>query len=543
METLLRALRVSVLVGGAVLGLAGCGESSSAREEGTLKATYASFPDYLDPQLSYTAEGWTAMYDTYIPLLTYAHASGPAGSAIVPGLAKAMPEIGDDGRVYSLTLRPGLRYSDGRPVRASDFKATIERLFEINSPGSPFYTDIVGAERFAATKRGGIAGIDANDRTGEIEIRLVKPRGTFTNELAMMFAAPLPPGTPAVDQTASPPPATGPYEIVEAQPGRGWAYVRNPQWEGANGERIPTVPDGHFDEIEVRVVRNDATRTHEVESGDVHWTQSNPPSDLYASVKEKYEGDQFRVEQTVSTYFFWMNTQRPPFDDLRVRQAVNYAVDRDALERIYAGSLAGLHQILPPGMPGHEPFDPYPHDMAKAKQMIAAADPADREITVWANDENPNNEATAYYESVLDELGFEATLREVNAANYFSVVGNGSTPDLDTGWQSWFEDYPHPNDFFEPLLAGESIQPVGNNNIAHADFARLDAKMGRLGEQQLGPRQEREYAQLDREFMALAPWVSYGNNTTSTFVSDEIDLDAVVYNPTFGVDLTSLQFE
>jgi peptide/nickel transport system substrate-binding protein len=530
-------------VGGAVLGLVACGESSSAREDKALKATYASFPDYLDPQLSYTLEGWTAMYDTYIPLLTYAHAGGAAGSEIVPGLAEAMPEISADGRTYELTLRPGLRYSDGRPVRASDFKASMERLFEINSPGAPFYTDIVGAERFAKTKRGGIAGISTDDRTGEITIRLVQPRGTFTNELAMMFAALLPAGTPAVDQTASPLPATGPYETVESRPGRGWSYVRNPQWEEANGERIPTVPDGHFDSIEVRVVRNDHTRTREVENGEAHWTQSNPPSDLYASVKEKYEGDRFRVEQTVSTYFFWMNTERPPFDDPRVRRAINYAVDRDALERIYAGSLAGLHQILPPGMPGHERFDLYPHDLAKAKRMIAAADPADREITVWANDEDPNNEATAYYESVLDELGFDATLREVNGANYFSVIGNDATPDLDTGWQNWFEDYPHPNDFFEPLLAGESIQPVGNSNVAHASFPRLDAEVRRLGEEQLGSRQEGEYAQLDKEFMEQAPLAPYGSSTSSTFVSDEIDFDAVVYNPTFGADLTSFQLK
>lgn len=535
-------LGVCVLLLAAALGLGACG-GSAGEEGGTLKASYASFPDYLDPQLSYTAEGWTAMYDTYVPLLTLAHASGAAGSRVVPGLAASLPRIGDGGRTYTLTLRRGLRYSDGAPVRASDFPATIERLFRINSPGSPFYTDIVGAEEFAKTKRGGIPGIEADDRTGRIVIHLVKPRGTFVNELAMMFAAPLPAGTPAEDLTAAPPPATGPYEIVDTKVGRGWAYVRNPQWGRHNAALVANVPSGHVDAIDVRVVRNDATRVHEVERGEVDWTQSSPPADLYASVKDRYEGSQFRVERTVSTYYFWMNTRRPPFDSLEVRQAVNYAVDPAALERIYAGSLAASHQILPEGMPGRRDIDLYPHDMAKARRLIREAAPADRSVTVWANDESPNNEAAAYYQGVLTRLGFDAKLKEVNAENYFSVIGNESTPELDTGWFDWFEDYPHPNDFFQPQLAGESILPVGNSNFAHLDVPRLNAKISRLGEEGLGTRQEAEYARLDREYMELAPWVPYGSNTTSTFVSADVDLDKVVYNPTYGDDLTSFELK
>jgi peptide/nickel transport system substrate-binding protein len=535
------ALAVAGLIAVAALGLGGCG--SSGAPSGTLRATYASFPDYLDPQLSYTLEGWTAMYDSYIPLVTYAHKSGKAGSEVVPGLARSLPKVSDDGKTYTFTLRKGLRYSDGTPIRASDFPATIERLFRLNSPASPFYTVIAGAERFARTKHGGISGIEADDATGRIVIHLTEPRSSFVNVLAMMSAALLPAGTPAEDQTASPPPASGPYEIVDTKVGSGWSYRRNPEWAKRNGPRIPEVPAGQIGRIDVRVVRNDATRTHEIENGEADWTEANPPSDLYAGVKAKYEGTQFRVEHTVSTYLFWMNMERPPFNDLRVRRAVNYAVDTAALERIYAGSLAAAHEILPPGMPGHRTFNLYPPDMAKAKRLIAAADPADRNIVVWAIDEKPNNEAAQYYQGVLTELGFHAKLKEVNAANYFSVVGNESTPELDTGWLDWFADHPHPNDFLQPLLSGDSIQPTGNSNLSHTDVPRLNAKVARLSREPLGPGQEAEYGQLDREYMELAPVVPYGNNTTSTFVGSDIDLDAVVYNPTFGDDLTSFRFK
>ena len=542
-STKLAALTLALVVALALSACGKSGSSSSGREGGTLKATFGSFPDSLDPGLAYTGEGSTAVYDVYVPLLTYAHASGSAGSKVIPGLATALPKIGDGGRTYTLTLRKGLRYSDGKPVKASDFAAAIERLFELNSPGSPFYTDIVGAEAFAKMKQGGIAGIETDDKSGRIVIHLVKPRGTFANELALPFAAPVPAGTPAEDLTAHPPPATGPYVISDAQPGRGWDYRRNPQWSGANAKLLPQIPSGHVDRIEVDVLRNPSTQVNDVESGRYDWMGNPPPADRYAAVKSKYEGSQFKVEPTISTYFFWMNTTQAPFDDVKVRQAVNYAIDSRALERIYAGQVTGTQQILPPGMPGYKRLDLYPHSLAKAKELVAAAKPSDREITVWTDNESPNDEAGEYLEGVLKQLGFETTLKIVNADNYFGVIGNESTPNLDIGFANWFEDYPHPNDFFQPLLSGESIVPSGATNLARIDDPELNAKITRLAEGPLTPQVEGEYAELDREFMEQAPWAPYGTSTLPTFVSSEIDLDKVIFNPTFAQDLTSFQFK
>lgn len=525
------------------LGLAACGSGGEGREGGVLRATFGSFPDYLDPALSHSEEGWTAIYDTYVPLLTYKHASGKEGSEVIPGLARALPEISSDGKVYRLQLRSGLRYSDGSPVRASDFSRAIERVFLLNSSGSPFYTDIAGASRFAKTKRGGISGIVADDASGRITIRLVRPRGTFLQELALPFAAPLPAGTPDEDLTADPPPATGPYEIVSSTPGKGWSYARNPFWEKANAKRMPQIPAGHVDRIEVTVLRNPSSQVSDLESGRFDWMENPPPPDEYAAVKDEYEGTQFREEQTESTYFFWMNMTEPPFDDIRVRRAVNRAVDPRALERIYAGQLVATQQILPPGMPGYERYELYPYDLEEARAMIREADPADRQITVWTDDERTQEEAGTYYASVLEDIGFDVELKVLGADNYFTVIGNASTPDLDTGWASWFQDYPHPNDFFQPLLSEESIFPTNTSNLSRTADPALSAKIERLAERPLDAGVEAEYAALDEEFMRQAPWVPYGTGTIPTFVSSAIDLDEVVYNPTFNQDLTSFRFK
>jgi peptide/nickel transport system substrate-binding protein len=540
---LIASLTIATLSVVAAVGLASCGSgSSSGKEGGTLKGAYTSFPDYLDPQLSYTAEGWTAMYNTYIPLLTYKHAGGKEGSEVIPGLAESLPKVTNGGKTYTMKLRKGLEYSNGMPVKASDFKFAVERCFKVNSGGSPFYTDIVGAEKFAKTKTGGIPGIKTNDKTGEIVINLANPRGTFENELALTFVAPVPQNTPEEDQSADPPPATGPYEIVKSQPGRGWSYERNPAWKRSNGKAMPDLPSGHMDKIEIEVLRNQSTQVNDVEQGKLNWIFDPPPTDRYQEVKEKYEGTQFRTEPTLSTYYFWMNTKKAPFNDLKVREAVNYAVDSKALERIYTGQLAGTQQILPPGMPGYEKFELYPHNMAKAKQLFKEANPSDTDITVWTDSESPNNDAGTYYQGVLKELGFNANLKIVNADNYFTIIGNASTADLDTGWTDWFEDYPHPNDFFQPLLNGASIQTTNNQNFSNTADPALDQKVDKLGEQTLGPEQEKQYSEVDKEYMEQAPWVPYGNRTLSTFVSSDINLEGIIWNPTFEDDLSSIEF-
>jgi peptide/nickel transport system substrate-binding protein len=523
------------------LGAAGCG-GGEGHEGGTLRGASLSFPDYLDPGLSYTLEGWTSMYNTYIPLLTYAHAGGSAGTELIPGLARSLPQVSDGGRTYTLSLRPGLEYSDGTPVRASDFEATIERLFRINSPGSTMYTVIAGAERFSKTRTGDIGGIEADDRTGKIVIRLVEPSSSFSNLLAALFAAPLPPGTPASNQSQHPPPATGPYEITSSEPGKSWEYRRNPAWARSNAAAMPDLPGGHVNRIRMTVLNNPSSEVSEVENGGIDWMQNPPPPDRYAEIRKRFEGTQFRPEPVISNFYFWMNTQRPPFDDVRVRRAVNYGLEPGALERIYAGSLTRFQQIIPPGMPGFSRFQPYPHNLAKARRLIAAADPSDRRVTVWTDSIPPAKEAGEYYEQVLNRIGLDAKLKAVPPSTYFTVIGNASTPDLDTGWSNWLLEYPNPNSLFGPQLSGKSITGVNDTNYARFDDPAINAEITRLGREQLGPKQEHEYAALDRRVMAQAPWAPFGNLTLATFVSKEIDLEKVIYNPIYGHDLTSFEF-
>ena len=217
-----------------------------------------------------------------------------------------------------------------------------------------------------------------------------------------------------------------------------------------------------------------------IEQNTIDFMVDPPDADRLAEVKAKF-GDRFRLEESINTYYFWMNTQKAPFNDLRVRQAINYAIDPEALNRVFGGRLHPTQQILPPGMPGYEEYKLYPGpDMDKAKQLIAEANPADKDITVWTDDEPDRKRIGEYYHDLLTQLGFNATLKVIAGDVYWTTIGNQSTPDLDTGFADWFQDFPHPDDFFRPLLNGASILPTNGNNFSRVYIPELDAKMNEL---------------------------------------------------------------
>jgi peptide/nickel transport system substrate-binding protein len=543
--SVLRTVFIVSIIGAVALGIAACGadhrSSSRGPSGGDITVTTTSFPDYVDPQLSYTVEGWEVLWNVYTPLLTYKHERGEAGTQVVPGLAKDMPEISSDGKTYKLTLRPNMKYSDGTPIKASDFSYAIQRLFKTDSGGSVLYDKIVGASDYAEGKAETINGISTNDETGDITISLTAPNGTFNNVLGLMFAAPVPPTTPLdKDATNNPPPSSGPFMIGKVDAPRTLTLERNPNFHTVKDAGADGVPDAGVDKITVVENKNDSAQVTDIEQNKTDFMIDQPASDRLGEVKSQY-GDRFRLEDSINTYYFFMNTQKPPFNDVRVRQAINYALDPDALNRIFGGRLHPTQQILPPGMPGYQEYKLYPGpDMIKAKQLIAEANPADRDITVWTDDEPERKRTGEYYHDLLTQLGFNATLKVIAGDVYWTTVGNESTPDVDTGFGDWFQDYPHPDDFFRTLLHGESILPTNSNNLSRVDIAPNNAKMDELLQKQLGDGGVTDqYAALDKAYMEQAVWAPYGNEQFATFTSERLDFEKAYHHLLFAQDYSA----
>ncbi len=525
-------------------GIGACGGDSGdgSGSGGDINISMTSFPDYIDPQLSYTLEGWEVLYNTYVPLLTYKHVRGADGTQVVPGLAEDMPEVSPDGKTYKLKLRQNMKYSDGTPIKASDFTYAIQRLFKADSGGSVFYEPIVGAGDYADGKADTISGIVTDDDTGDITITLTAPNGTFENVLGLPFAAPVPPSTPLdKDATNDPPPTSGPFMITKVEAPQTMTMERNPNFQTVKDAGATEVADAAVDKITITQNKSNSAQVTGVEQNTIDFMVDPPDADRLAEVKAKFS-DRFRLEESINTYYFWMNTQAAPFDDVRVRQAVNYAIDPEALNRVFGGRLHATQQILPPGMPGYEEYKLYPGpDMAKAKALIAEANPADMDITVWTDDEPDRKRIGEYYHDLLTQLGFNATLKVLAGDVYFTTIGNESTPDLDTGFSDWFQDFPHPDDFFRPLLNGASILPTNGNNFSRVNNPELDAKMNELLTKQLTDEGVvKQYADLDKQYMEQAVWAPYGNEEFTTFVSDRIDFDKAYNHLLFSQDYSAL---
>jgi peptide/nickel transport system substrate-binding protein len=543
---MLRKISTVACVATLTLGVGACGGgsdsgSSGGGSGGDINISMTSFPDYVDPQLSYTVEGWEVMYNTYVPLLTYKHAKGQDGTQVVPGLAQEMPDVSPDGLTYKLKLRSNMKYSDGTPIKASDFTYAIKRLFKANSGGSVFYEAIAGAGDFASGKSDQISGIKTDDGTGDITITLNEPNGTFDNILALPFAAPVPPSAPlSSDATNNPPPSSGPFMITKVEAPQTMTLERNPNFKTVKDAGADEVADAKVDKITVTQNKSNSAQVTGVEQNTIDFMVDPPDADRLAEVKARF-GNRFRLEDSINTYYFWMNNQTAPFNDVRVRQAINYAIDPEALNRVFGGRLHPTQQILPPGMPGYDEYKMYPGpDMAKAKALIAEANPRDRDITVWTDDEPDRKRIGEYYHDVLTQLGFNATLKVIAGDVYWATIGNQSTPDLDTGFADWFQDFPHPDDFFRPLLNGASILPTNGNNYSRASIPELDATMNDLRKQQMSDDLKKRYADLDHKYMEQAVWAPYGNEEFATFVSERIDFDKTVPHLLFNQDWSAL---
>ncbi|ABM11286.1 ABC transporter substrate-binding protein [Mycolicibacterium vanbaalenii] len=540
-----RALIIACVASLAAFGVAACGSDDSSGGGGgsggdiTVNAT--SFPDYIDPQLSYTVEGWEVLWNVYTPLLTYRHARGKEGTEVVPALAEALPDISPDGKTYKLKLRPNMKYSDGTPIKASDFTYAIQRLFKTDSGGSVFYNVIAGATEYADGAADTITGITTDDGTGDITIQLTEPNGTFDNLLGLMFAAPIPQSTPLdADATNNPPPASGPFMFTTVDAPRTLTMERNPQFQTVKDAGADEVADAGVDKITLIENKNQSAQVTDIMQNKVDFMMDPVPSDRLQEVKSRYS-DRFRMEDSINTYYMFMNTERAPFNDVRVRQAINYAIDPEALNRIFGGRLHPTQQVLPPGMPGYQEYKLYPGpDMDKARALIAEANPADRDITVWTDDEPDRKRIGEYYHDLLTQLGFNATLKVIAGDVYWTTVGNQSTPDVDTGFADWFQDFPHPDDFFRPLLHGDSILPTNGNNLSRANIAENNAKMDELVTKQITDEGvEQQYADLDRAYMEQAVWAPYGNEQFTTFLSERMDFDKSYHHLLFKQDFTS----
>ncbi|MGH3034386.1 MAG: ABC transporter substrate-binding protein, partial [Gaiellaceae bacterium] len=341
---------------------------------------------------------------------------------LVSNLAVGVPTPTDEGRTYSFQLRRGIRYSDGAPVRAADFRYSLERLLTIDPDGFSYYSGIAGAsecstrppERCDLSK-----GIEIDDEAGRITIRLTEADPDFLYKLTLPSASVVPTGTPLRVVAKEPIPSTGPYRIASFDPDRELRLVRNTHFRVWSPDARP---DGYPDEIRFHMREDFDAQVAAVQGGEADW-MLGPPIERLRGLLTRYPG-RLHSDTAPWTDYMFLNTREPPFDDLRVRQALNYAVDREKMVDVLGGTLVARAtcQILPPAFPGYRPYCPYtlsPNsagtwtapDFPKAKALVAASGTRGMRVEVLAYDSFGRAEYGRHFVSLLRRLGYRSSLR------------------------------------------------------------------------------------------------------------------------------------
>jgi YVTN family beta-propeller protein len=498
---------------------------------GTLRLLSTSrFP--IDPALNYVLPPFQSTGLTSDSLVAFQHTGGPAGLRLVPDLAVSLPAPVDGGRTWTFRLRSSIRYSDGRRLRASDFRRAFERLFQLRSPASGFFNTITGADvclRRGATTCDLTDGISSDDKSGIVTFHLDVPDPDFLFKLAVGgFSAPVPRGTPFRAVGFRPVLGTGPYKIVRAD-ADGIRYIRNPwfrEWSHA------AQPDGSPNEIIWRFGLSPAEEAKAIAAGQADWMLDSPPAGLAESLRTHYAG---RLHSSVSqeTDFYKLNTTLSPFNDRRVRRALNLAIDRNAIIRLYGGPevAAPTCQVLPPAIPGYRRYCPYTQapnsagrwrapDTTRARRLVASSGTRDQHITVWGwtDDATISPAVTRYVADVLRRLGYRVTTRLVSHRGFdrLSFAVRRAIQLLPNGWVA---DYPSASDFISIWLSCAGAY----DNGWFCD-PQLDRQMRRAGSLQVSAPAlaARLWSKVDRRIVDEAAWVPLVNPVPVDFVSGRV---------------------
>jgi peptide/nickel transport system substrate-binding protein len=538
----MRAAIAAAAIAAAVL-LSACGSSEKV-VGGSARVVMAIPPDYLDPQLAYTTEAAEADWIAYTPLLTYRHKGGTDGTELIPGLAQRLPRVSPDGRNYRLKLRPGLVYSNGRPVVAGDFSYTIERAIRLGWPGKRFLTqNIVGAEAFDHGQANNISGIATDDATGQVTISLVRPWGAFENVLALPATGLVPSGTPMRDLSADPPPGVGAYRITNVRPGRRWTMVRNDRFDALE---IPDIPSGSLERIAVKIVHSPAAAANQVLAGraDGYDPGAPLPSGIQARART-LSSKRFDLIGIPATHYVFLNSSEPPFSSELARRAVITALNRPYLAKLSKGALVPDCYLIPDGIVGHPSAScPYGDaddtgDLKAARQLVQESGTAGLPVVVWVEDRSPSRAYARYYTKLLNRLGFEARMELAATPQDFGGVGPART-DPQTGFASWFNDFPNPTDFYS-VLDARFIGPPGSPNAGHVNDLFIKQQLEKLS---LVPAQDLgsaagEWRDLDEYAARKAYLAVFGTQQVPKLISARIDPSSAVIHPLFLGDWSS----
>jgi peptide/nickel transport system substrate-binding protein len=525
-------------------GASGQAPAGGKKQGGTANFDLTTDTDFVDPALAYYQTSWQFEYATCAKLLNYPDRPGTAGSQLIPEVAASLPSVSADGKTYTFKVRSGFKFSppSNAPVTAETFKFAINRVLnpKMQSPGAQFISDVVGADAVQSGKAKEASGVVANGNT--LTVKLTKKAPDFLSRIAMPFFCAIPVGTPVNSNGVTKVAGAGPYYIASWTPKRQLVLKRNPNYTGSRPHNL--------DKIVYTIGVSPQATVLSVQKGSADYAADGIPPATQSDMGKKYGPgseaakngkQQYFVNPTLSFRYLALNTTRPLFKNTKLRQAVNYAIDRRQL-LVQRGAYAGAptDHYLPPGTPGSKKAGQlYPLNTANVDQAKKLAGGSGKKGTAvfYTCNESPCPEQAAVVQANLKAIGVDLEVKQFERAVQFSKEGTKGEP-FDIAFEGWNADYNDPYDFINVLLYGKSIQKANNVNFSYFDDPTYNKRMedaAGLG----GAKRYETYGQLDLDIAKNAsPLAAWDNDNQRDFFSARMGCQ--LYQPVYGMDYAAL---
>ncbi|HUL08808.1 MAG TPA: ABC transporter substrate-binding protein [Candidatus Acidoferrum sp.] len=512
--------------------------ADSPKQGGAAVVTFNNELSTLDPAVGYDWNNWSVIKSIFDGLMDYK----PGTTDLVPDLAESY-SISDDGQTYTFKLREGLKFHNGRTVTAADIKYSIERAINpaTQGPGAGFfgsikgYDDMVGSAK--ATTLSGITTPD--DKT--VVIALTRPDATFLHIMAINFAFVVP--KEEVEKYGADfgkhPVGTGAFKFVD------WVAGQKLELERFADYRIKGLP--YLDKLTFEFGQDPTVNVLRLKKGEVDLAGDGiPPAQFKEVMNDPATKDLVIVGDQLQTGYVTMNVKLAPFDNVKVRQAVNMAINKDRIVRIINNRAVPATQVLPPAMPGYDPEQKgYAFDPEAAKKLLVEAGLSNGfETELYTMNVDPNPRIAQAIQQDLAAVGIKAQIKSLAQAEVISAGGAGQAPMIWSGGMAWLADYPDPSDFYGPILGCSGAAEGGWNWAKYCNEAidqRGAAADAMVTAEQQAARVE-AWKGIFNDVMKDAPWAPIFNERRFTIHSARLGGDTAIFTDAIHVPLGNYDY-
>jgi peptide/nickel transport system substrate-binding protein/oligopeptide transport system substrate-binding protein len=517
---------LTVLLASALV-VSACSSSSddAGGSGGAITVAYQNDIATLDPAIGYDWQNWSIIKSLFSRLLDYE----PGTTNLVPDLATEMPKISADGKTFEFNIRDDVKFHNGRLLVAEDVKYSIERAVnpKTQSPGAGFFASIDGFDAASAGKSTDISGITVNSPTS-ITFKLSRPDATFLHVMAINFASVVPKEDAEKfgPDFGKNPVGSGAFKFTS------WALGQKLTIDKNTDYYVKGLPK--LDQINFEVGVDPTVALQRLKNNEVDVLGDSIPAANYIAEKENSDNEGLIIEGgQLQTGYVTLNVKIKPLNNVKVRQAVNHAIDKDRIVQILNGRADAANQPLPPSMPGYDTgYKGFAYDVAKAKALLAEAGLANGFSTeLWTSNTDPNPRIAQSIQEDLAKVGIKASIKSLAQANVIEAGGSGKAPMVWSGGMAWIADFPDPSNFWGPILGCGGAVPGGWNWSQYCNKT-LDAeavKADAMTDPAKADERQKLWGSVFTKAMDEAPWVPIFNEKRITMKSSRLGGDDSLY--------------